>query len=186
MLLAGKSANEHGKPVVLDPVGAGATTFRKETVWRILDEVDVTLIRCNAGELMAIADVKWDAKGVDAGEGDADIQVVAKQIAIQHNCLVAVTGPEDIVTDGESIICISGGDPIMSRVTGMGCLLSAVTGAFLAVADENLLESVACGLAFYKGAGEKAAATSGGPGDFAMMFLNSLAVPISSTQQGGL
>ncbi|MBE1553182.1 hydroxyethylthiazole kinase [Sporosarcina limicola] len=174
MLLAGKSANKHGKPVILDPVGAGATAFRKETVLRILNEVDVSLIRCNAGELAAIAGVSWRAKGVDAGAGDADIATIAKEVASNHRCLVAVTGKEDLVTDGENLAHISGGHPLMSRVTGMGCLLSAVTGAFLAVANENRLDAVATALAFYKRTGEIAAEKAVGPGDFAVHFLNSL------------
>jgi hydroxyethylthiazole kinase len=174
MVLAGKSAAEHGKPVVLDPVGAGATVFRKDSVLRILNEVDVTLIRCNAGELAAIANIEWHAKGVDAGQGDADIVEIAKRIAHQYNCLVAITGPEDIVTDGDAAITISGGHPLMSRVTGAGCLLSAVAGAFLSVADDNHLEAVATALAFYKQAGEQAAELSSGPGDFTVHFINTL------------
>lgn len=174
MVLAGKSAKKHGKPIILDPVGAGATAFRKASVMGILDEVDVSLVRCNAGELAAIAGVKWEAKGVDAGEGDADIVEIANEVALRYNCLVAVTGTADVVTDGSKVICITGGHPFMSRVTGMGCLLSAVTGAFLAVADENRLGAVANALAFYKQAGEKAAEQSSGPGDFAVHFLNAL------------
>ena len=174
MLLAGKCANQHGKPVVLDPVGAGATTFRKATVLKILDEVDVALIRCNAGELAAIANVEWTAKGVDAGEGNADVTALAENVARTHHCIVAVTGATDIVTDGQETIHITGGHPLMSRITGAGCLLSAVAGAFLAVADENQLNAVATALAFYKQAGEYAAAQSSGPGHFAVHFLNAL------------
>ncbi len=185
MILAGKSANTQGNPVVLDPVGAGATAFRKQAVFRILNEVDVTLIRCNAGELMAIAKVDWQAKGVDAGTGKATIETVAKKIASDFSCLVAVTGPVDYVTDGVHSAVISGGDPMMSRVTGMGCLLSAVTGAFLVVADNRHLDAVVSGLTFYKDTGEHTAAISEGPGDFAMKFLNLLAKPILSTQVGG-
>jgi hydroxyethylthiazole kinase len=186
MILAGKSANEQGNPVVLDPVGVGATAFRKQAIFRILDEVDVTLIRCNAGELMAIAKVEWQAKGVDAGTGNAEIEVVAKKIATDYNCLVAITGSVDYVTDGDKILVITGGDPMMSRVTGMGCLLSAVAGAFLTTSNDNQLDAVACGLTFYKDAGQHAAAISEGPGDFAINFLNMLATPILSTKTGGI
>lgn len=174
MLLAGKSANLHGKPVVLDPVGAGATAFRKESVLRILNEVDVTLIRCNAGELAAIAGADWQSKGVDAGEGAADIAKLAKQVATTFNCLVAVSGETDIVTDGQSVLILTGGHPFMTRVTGVGCLLSSVVGAFLAVAEENRLEAAATALAFYKHVGERAAEAATGPGDFAVYFLNAL------------
>ena len=174
IILAGKSAAKHGIPVVLDPVGVGATAFRKQSVSRILKEVDVTLIRCNAGEIAAIAGVQWAAKGVDAGEGDADIETIAKQVAQQYNCLVAVSGTVDIVTDGHKSLHITGGHPLMTRVTGVGCLLSSVTGAFLAVANEKPLETVAIALSIYKQAGENAAKLATGPGDFAVQFLNTL------------
>nr|WP_172370751.1 hydroxyethylthiazole kinase [Sporosarcina jiandibaonis] len=174
MILAGKSATKNGSPVVLDPVGAGATSFRKDCVRQILNEVDITLIRCNAGELAAIAGGVWQAKGVDAGEGDADIEDIAKDVARKHNCVVAVSGTVDILTDGIEIIKITGGHPLMTRVTGVGCLLSSVVGAFLAVARENKMEGAATALTFYKRAGEKAAELAEGPGDFAVHFLNAL------------
>lgn len=174
MILAGKSAREHGKPVVLDPVGAGATSFRKQTVLKLLNEIDISLIRCNAGELAAIAGVDWQAKGVDAGEGHADIEALAKETAINYTCLVAVSGEKDIVTDGYDVITIKGGHPFMSNVTGMGCLLSSVAGAFLAVRNENQLDAVAQALTFYKQAGEQAAERATGLGDFAVQFINAL------------
>ena len=176
ILLAGKSAVKRGNPVVLDPVGIGATTFRKESVDRILSEVDVTLIRCNAGELATIAGVAWMTKGVDAGQGDADLEEIAKEVALQHHCLVAVSGAVDILTDGKIVITVTGGHPLMTRVTGIGCLLSSITGAFLAVAKENPLQAVATCLAFYKRVGEKAGQKATGPGDFAVHFLNELYV----------
>ncbi|WP_203247815.1 hydroxyethylthiazole kinase [Sporosarcina beigongshangi] len=174
MLLAGKSANQHGKPIVLDPVGAGATAFRKESVLGILDEVDVTLIRCNAGELAAIAGANWEAKGVDAGEGEADLTALAEEVAHRHHCIVAVTGVVDIVTDGNKTLHITGGHPLMAKITGSGCLLSAVAGAFLAVANGNQLGAVVTACTFYKQAGQQAAEKSEGPGDFQVQFLNAL------------
>lgn len=114
----------------------------------------MTLIRGNAGEIAAIAGVEWQAKGVDAGDGSANIVLAAKEVAIRHRCLVAVTGEIDIVTDGKRLLKISGGHPLMSKVTGMGCLLSAVCAAFLSVGKDNSLEAVAYSLAFYKQAGE--------------------------------
>ncbi|PIC63540.1 hydroxyethylthiazole kinase [Sporosarcina sp. P13] len=174
MILAGKSARAAGKPVVLDPVGAGATPFRKASVLHVLKEVDVTVIRCNAGELAAIADIPWHAKGVDAGEGNADIEKIAKQVALAHTCLVAVSGKVDIVTDGHSTLTITGGHPMMTNITGTGCLLSSVVGAFLTAGIEKPLEATAEELSFYKRVGEETAKVSTGPGDFAMHFLNTL------------
>lgn len=176
MEMAGKAANGAGNPVVLDPVGAGATQFRRDAISRLLGAVDVTLIRCNAGELAAIADVDWRASGVDAGEGEMDVESVAAQVAHQYRCLVAVTGETDVLTDGERIVRISGGHPVMSRITGAGCLLSAVCGAFLAVDKEDSFRSVAEALAFYKAAGERAAETSSLPGSFLPAFIDRLAV----------
>lgn len=174
ILLAGKSARVKNIPVVIDPVGAGATAFRKQSIMKILQEIDITLIRCNAGELAAIAGVEWTAKGVDAGVGDADIESIAKEVAKKYACLVVVSGEVDIVTDGEKLLNIEGGHPMMTRVTGVGCLLSSVVGAFLAVAEEHTVEAAATALTFYKNAGEKAAALAVGPGDFAVHFLNAL------------
>lgn len=174
MLLAGKSANTNGKPLVLDPVGAGATAFRKQTVLTLLQELDITLIRCNAGELAAIAGIEWQAKGVDAGTGDANIVDIAKEVANTYNCLVAVSGEIDTITDGTNTHSIKGGHESMSRITGMGCLLSSVTGAFLAVATDNKLDAVAEALLFYKKVGERAAATSTALGTFAAAFINEL------------
>ena len=175
MIAAGKSATSFDRPLLLDPVGAGATDFRKQTVQKLLEALDITLIRGNAGEIAAIADVEWNAKGVDAGAGDADISEAAQHVARKHNCLVAVTGEVDLVTDGKTIIHISGGHELMTQVTGTGCLLSAVVGAFVAVSEkQEMLFAAAEGLAFYKKAGEIAASQSTGPGDFSVHFLNTL------------
>lgn len=174
MIAAGKSASIKGRPLVLDPVGAGATAFRKQTVEKLLEELAFTLIRGNAGEIASIAGVEWEAKGVDAGVGSANIDEAAKKVARRYRCLVAVTGETDIVTDGEKIIRITGGHPLMARITGMGCLLSAVCAAFLSIDVNAPLEMTAYSLAFYKRAGEMAAEQSSGPGDFAVHFLNAL------------
>ena len=174
MELAGRAAAESGSPVVVDPVGAGATRFRREAVQRILRTVRVALIRCNAGELAAIAGENWRASGVDAGSGDMDICSVAERVAREHSCLVAVTGESDIVTDGSVTLKIEGGHELLSSLTGAGCLLSSVCGAFLAVGSETPLEAVAEALKFYKTAGELAAADASGPGSFQPAFLDHL------------
>lgn len=176
MEMAGKAANGAGNPVVLDPVGAGATRFRRDAVSRLLGAVDVTLIRCNAGELAALAGVDWKASGVDAGEGDMDTETVAAEVARRYGCVVAVTGETDVLTDGQRIARISGGHPVMSRITGSGCLLSAVCGAFLSAGKEDPFRSVAAALAFYKAAGERAAETSSLPGSFLPAFIDRLAL----------
>lgn len=174
MLLAGKAANAHQVPVILDPVGAGATSFRRSKTLELLKAIDVALLRCNAGELAAIAGIEWQAKGVDAGEGTMDIETIAKQVAETHQCVVAVTGKVDYVTDGKREARIAGGHPMMGNVTGMGCLLSSVAGAFIAVAKDQPYEATITSLQLYKLAGEIAIAPAMGPGDFAVHFLNTL------------
>lgn len=175
MVIAGQVANEQGIPVVLDPVGVGATSFRQAAVTSILAEVKVTVLRCNAGELAAIAGVDWQAKGVDAGEGNADIPELARLVAKQHNLTVAVTGETDIVTDGEKLFNVPFGNSAMASVTGTGCLLSAVVAAFLAVQPNHPVESTLAALRFYAIAGEQATNYAKLPGDFPAAFLNKLA-----------
>ncbi len=174
MMLAGKRANKEKIPVILDPVGAGATAFRKEAVQKILTEVDVSVLRCNAGELAAIGGVEWTSKGVDAGEGNIDLEELATRVAKEYSLVVAVTGETDIVADGSRVEKITGGDPLMGSVTGMGCLLSAVTAAFTAVSPDDPTAAAIEALKFYGTAGEKAAASSNGPGSFREKFLDIL------------
>ncbi|PKH11993.1 hydroxyethylthiazole kinase [Planomicrobium sp. MB-3u-38] len=174
MLLAGKRANKEKIPVILDPVGAGATAFRKDAIQKILTDIDVSVLRCNAGELAAIGGVRWASKGVDAGEGNVDLEELATRVAIEYSLVVAVTGETDIVADGSRVEKITGGDRMMSSVTGMGCLLSAVTAAFMAVSPDNPTAAAIEALKFYGTAGEKAAAVSEGPGSFRDTFLDVL------------
>lgn len=176
MLISGKAANQKRIPVVLDPVGAGASRFRLSAVKQLLAEVDISLIRCNAGELAAIAGADWQAKGVDAGEGEADIERLAIEVARQFQLTVAVTGETDLLTDGNEVKRVHQGSPAMANVTGMGCLLSAVSAAFLATATETTLAAATESLRFYGLAGEKAAALSGAPGSFSMNFLDMLSL----------
>ncbi|MGM0844973.1 MAG: hydroxyethylthiazole kinase [Bacillota bacterium] len=175
MLVAGASANKLGIPVVLDPVGAGATPFRLSSVKRLLAEVDIDVIRCNAGELAAITGAAWQSKGVDAGHGNADVAALAACAAHDFKTIIAVTGETDIVTDGDNIIEIPYGHPIMANVTGMGCLLSSVAAAFLAVQPEKPLQAIAEALRMYAIAGELAGESAKGPGSFKPAFLDTLA-----------
>ena len=180
MIVAGKTANSKGIPVVLDPVGAGATSFRLTAIHQLLEEVDITVLRCNAGELAAIAGADWQAKGVDAGQGNVDVNEMALQIARKYKLIVAVTGETDIVTNGEVIEKIPYGTPLMSSVTGMGCLLSSVVAAFLAVSLVEPMVATTEALRFYALCGEKASEISQRPGSFQFAFLDELA----STEQG--
>lgn len=136
MQIAGQSANTHQVPIVFDPVGAGATAFRTRTTFALLQLVKVSLIRCNTGELAAIAGVNWYSKGVDSGSGELDVVQTAKTVARNYHCLVIVTGEIDILTDGEQVTRITGGHEKITKVTGSGCLLSALCAALLASSNE--------------------------------------------------
>lgn len=138
MMIAGKKANELNIPVVLDPVGVGATKFRQQAIKQILNKVNVQLIRCNMGELATIAEVEWQGRGVDSGNGHMDLPKIAKQVAVQYDCLVAVTGSKDYLTDGYLEHWTVGGHELMTQVTGTGCLLSALCAATLAIEGDQL------------------------------------------------
>lgn len=172
MLLAGKKANECNIPVVLDPVGVGATAYRKEAIQKIINEVNIDVLRCNIGELAAIANVPWNAKGVDSGVGEIDVPLIAKQTAKQLNCIVVVTGPSDYVTNGVSKVQVGGGDERATQLTGAGCLLSAICAASLTL-EGNKLENIQHVLKEYKKVGEF---SSKAPllGSFQFEFLNGL------------
>lgn len=172
MLVAGQSANKRGIPVVLDPVGVGATTFRKEAVQELLEKVYFHLIRCNAGELAAIANVDWQSKGVDSGNGEMNTEAVAKRVALTYKCLVIVTGPTDLLTNGEQIVYSSGGNSLMVQVTGTGCLLSAICAATLVLNGDAMghLHQV---LQQYKDVATHASA-AGQLGSFQVEVLNEL------------
>lgn len=177
MIIAGQSANAHGVPVLLDPVGAGATRFRTESALRILSEVKVSLVRGNAAEVAHLVGENREIKGVDAGNSagsdDAELAVWAAQ---SLGTIVAITGKEDVITDGTNGRIISGGDALLTKVTGAGCLLTSVLGAFAAV-EANLLLAGTAGLAFYGAAAAKAAERTAnlGPGSFQIAFLDELA-----------
>lgn len=173
MLIAGKAANEHGVPVVFDPVGAGATPYRTETARKIVRELNLSVIRGNAAEIANVIGEQWKIKGVDAGESKGDTVSLAKKAAQQLKTVVAITGKEDVVTDGHTTYLIRNGHPMLTKVTGTGCLVTSVIGAFCAV--EKALHAAAAALTYYGVAAEIAAKEAEGPGSFQIAFLNQLA-----------
>lgn len=181
MILAGKSANSHGIPVVLDPVGVGATPFRTESAKNILSEVEVSIIRGNAAEIANLTGEKWEIRGVDAGGSNGNVIQLAKIAAQKLNAVVVVTGKEDIVSDGSYTNVIMNGHPLLTKVTGTGCLLTAVVAAFASV-EKNLVEAATSALVFYGVAAEIAAnkTEDKGPGSFQIEFLNQLSIVSSS------
>ncbi|GAA0317725.1 hydroxyethylthiazole kinase [Bacillus carboniphilus] len=175
MILAGRSANANGVPVVLDPVGVGATRFRTEAAKKIAKEVRLSAIRGNAAEIANLLGEHWSIRGVDAGKGNGDIMALAKKAAEKWGGVVIVTGEEDIITNGEQSFLIRNGHRILTKVTGTGCLLSSVIGAFIAVEREVLLAGAAA-LVTYGVAANIAAekTTNEGPASFQVEFINQL------------
>jgi hydroxyethylthiazole kinase len=175
MLLAAKAANARGIPVILDPVGAGATAYRTDTARRILAETSIDVIRGNASEVFSLADAKVKTKGVDSSLSLSDEMIdAAGAIAREHGCIVAVSGERDLVTDGAAVLRVANGVPLMTRVTGLGCGLSAVVGAFCAAGRDDLVAAAAAAFGFYGLCGELAFAVSDRPGSFGVAFLDAL------------
>jgi hydroxyethylthiazole kinase len=166
MLLAAKAANAAGVPVVLDPVGAGATRFRTETAKRILDDADVAIVRGNAAEVATLAGREAEIRGVESiGASDSGAEL-ATAAAVTLGCVAAVTGPVDHVSDGEHVIAIRNGHELLGAVSGTGCMATAITGCFVAVATDRPLEAAAEALVAFGVAGEDAARDVKGPGTF--------------------
>jgi hydroxyethylthiazole kinase len=173
MLLAGRAANDAGVPVVLDPVGAGATTYRTETARRILDEVNVAVLRGNVGEVATLAGVAAEVRGVESIGGGGDPAELAKEAARSFGVVASVTGPVDHVSDGERSTAIANGHPLMAAITGTGCMSTAMTGCFLAVAEP--FDAAAEALVAFGVAGEDAACDAKGPGSFHVALYDALA-----------
>jgi hydroxyethylthiazole kinase len=175
MLAAGKGANARGTPVVLDPVGAGATSYRTETAKRILDEVDVTVLRGNAGEVATLVGVQAEVRGVESIGVGSEPTELARVAARALGVVASVTGPVDHVSDGESVLAVANGHELLGAVTGTGCMSSAITGCFLAGKPDDPLAAAAEGLAAFGVAGEDAARDAKGPGSFHVNLYDALA-----------
>lgn len=175
MILAAAAAAAKGIPVVLDPVGAGATALRTKAARRILRDARISVIRCNASELLAVAAGRAGTRGVDSALGvTAHVRKAAAELALERGCVVAVSGERDLVTDGRRAFRIANGHSAMTRVTGIGCGLSAATAAFCAVAEGDLAIAVAAAFGVYGICGEMAAKVSEKPGSFPAAFVDAL------------
>ncbi|MCW2273047.1 hydroxyethylthiazole kinase [Rhodoblastus acidophilus] len=179
MMEAARVAGASSKPWVLDPVGAGATKYRNETIAELL-ALKPTVIRGNASEIIAVARVAGffheaaAGKGVDSLHGTEAALEPALALARGLGCVVAATGAVDLVTDGARVARIANGAPIMAQVTASGCALSGILGAFVALTPDFFAATVAA-LGIYGVAGEIAAAGCAGPGSFRVALLDQLA-----------
>ncbi len=174
MLLAGGVATAREIPVVLDPVGAGATSYRTATARRILDQVGVTVLRGNAGEVATLVGVDAEVRGVESMAVGVEPAELAREAARRLGVVASVTGPVDHVSDGERVLAVANGHELLAAVTGTGCISSTLTGCFLAGKPEQPLEAAAEALAAFGVAAEDAAAKAEGPGTFHVQLYDAL------------
>ncbi len=174
MILAGKAADSKGIPVVLDPVGVGATRLRTDSAKRILAEVDIALVRGNAAEITALAGGAAEVRGVESVGTYETVGETAASLASGLGAVVCVTGAEDLVTDGERTARVRNGHPMMGTVTGTGCMCTTAIACF-AGANDGPFEAAVAALVAYGVAGEDAAVGAKGPGSFHVALYDAVA-----------
>lgn len=177
MIASGKKANELGIPVVLDPVGAGASILRNATTQVLIEQVKISILRGNLSEVSFVAGLEVSTKGVDSSEADEKNNAVevAKTVAKRLGCVTAITGAVDIISDGSSVVKIANGHKMLSKVTGTGCMTSALVGAYAGVSNDYL-SAAAAGVASMGIAGEIAYEKAGqiGTGSFHIAIIDAL------------
>jgi hydroxyethylthiazole kinase len=173
MLKAGHMANHGGIPIVLDPVGSGATRFRTETAQLLIRNTPPSIIRGNASEIRSLVLAEQSTKGVDSIHTPEETLEAAQFLSGHGRCVVSVSGATDLIVEKDSTIRILNGHPMMPRVTGLGCIASALTGAFVAV-NPSRLQAAANAMALMGIAGEIAGENCPGPGSFQTRFLDAL------------
>lgn len=179
MRIAGAAAGAANVPVVFDPVGVGATPYRNQVASSIVHDIPVKVLRGNAGELSVFLGLGGKVNGVDSVMANDDLPVVMKDYAKQHQMVVIATGEVDTITDGECIWRLSNGHPLLAAITGSGCMLTAILGAFIGVVPKGselrtyahaCIAAVTC----YNVAAQLAAETSAGPGTFQTNLFDAL------------
>lgn len=173
MVKAGKKASSLATPIVFDPVGSGATPLRTRAARTIIRETSPSVIRGNSSEILSLKGSDSKTKGVDATHSVDEAAETASLLARELQTTLAITGPVDLITDGQRIVNVANGHPLMPLVTGTGCSATAVIGAFSAV-DSDYVSAAATALAFFGLAGEIAGAKADGPGSFMVHLLDSL------------
>ena len=181
LLRAGKKANARGIPVVFDPVGVGVSAFRQKIASDFLTEVRPAILRCNCSELRALILEEENARGVDADtaqERDENRNIaLAKTVAKGLGCVVAMTGEEDVITDGTTVCIGHNGTPLMRKVTGTGCMLSVLTGAFVGANPDYPLEAAlgaVCAMGLCGEIAEKRMKPQDGTGSFRVYLMDSV------------
>ncbi|MFT4412269.1 hydroxyethylthiazole kinase [Fredinandcohnia humi] len=197
MILAGKTANELGLPVILDPVGAGASSLRTKTVFRLLEDITFSVIRGNMSEIKTVYEGSGNTKGVDAAPDDAVVEgnleeaiAFAKRVSQQTGATIAITGAIDIVANQDEACIVRNGHPMMAKITGSGCMLSSVIGAYCGANPNHIFTSTIaavsamglCGEQAYK----KVVETNGGTSSFRMFLIDYMSKLDNVLLKGGM
>lgn len=173
MCSSGHQANKDGHPVIFDPVGVGGSKFRIESSKKILSEIRMTVIRGNQAEIGALAGRETFLAGVDAVSGPDDLRQAPELLSEKTGAMVVASGPQDLIVSSGRRVMVENGHPMMGLVTGMGCMLTAVIGAFNAVEKDPMVATISA-VAFFGLAGEQAALGAKGPGTFKSAFFDAL------------
>ena len=184
MLIAGRHANALNIPIILDPVGSGATRLRTESAKRLIHELDISVVRGNASEILSLSDEASRTKGVDAIHGVEEAAEAASILAKELGTTVVITGEVDLITDGNRTCRVLNRHQLMGFVTGTGCTATAIIGVFLAV-DNDPVEAAATALAFFGLAGEKAGKSAQAPSTFQIALLDALFTITPETLETG-
>ena len=173
MIKAGKKASEQRTPIILDPVGSGATPLRTDSANKIIEQTAVSVIRGNASEILSLRHAESKTKGVDSIHSVEEAAKTATILAQELDTTLAITGPVDLITDESRVIRVANGHPLMAYVTGTGCTATAIIGAFLAV-DDDPVSATATALAYFGLAGEVAGNNASAPGSFMVQMIDAL------------
>jgi hydroxyethylthiazole kinase len=174
--LACLAANRWNKPIILDPVGAGASTYRTTTAIKFITDYQIAILKGNASEIMSLVDSSISSIGVESSKDSSEAIQSARHLSTIMNSCVVISGKTDVIIDGNQMENLHSGSPLMTTVTGTGCLLTAIIAAFHSV-DKNRFDAARSATLFYGSCGEIAAQNSSGSGDFKNTFLNLLGAP---------
>lgn len=190
MLNAARSANTHNIPVVFDPVGVAATPFRRHLAKALLECANIAIIRGNLSELAALADDNAEGmRGVDS-KCDSTTGLpsdIARRVAKRYSCVAAITGATDYVSDGENLVTLRNGHPILCRLTGTGCMASALCAACAGATPDDLLLAAATGISIISIAGEIAAHSlkpDQGTGSFRIALMDAISTATPDSIRG--
>ena len=191
MIKAGKKANELGHPVILDPVGAGASKLRTETANMLLQEVRFTVIRGNISEIKTVSMGFGTTKGVDADQtdqagGSEAALTVAKELSKKTSAVVVITGAVDLITDGTNSYAVKNGHPLMSKITGTGCMLTSVIGAYCGANPDQPLEAAAAAVCAMGLCGEIGHRPGIGTSSYRTAIIDAMSLMDSKILNGGM